>query len=105
MSRSEFRYNKKRKHYAYLFKDLQDYRKNILITTKPIMKIHGKNKRNVKLYKHPNPNLIKDVFIIPYVYIDDKNVFYPKVLNWQFDKNDKRKVKRIKKKKIAKIKK
>ena len=43
MARSEFRWNKKRKHYAYLHKDRGSKRKNILITSKPIM-IEKKNK-------------------------------------------------------------
>ena len=60
MSRSEFRWNKKRKHYAYLFKDKGDNRLNILITTKPIMiEKRRKNGRlrittNVPLFRHPN---------------------------------------------------
>ena len=35
MSRSEFRWNKKRKHYAYLFKDVGVYCKNFLLHSNP----------------------------------------------------------------------
>ena len=35
MSRSEFKWNKKRKHYAYLFKDIGDKRKNLLLHSDP----------------------------------------------------------------------
>ncbi len=38
MSRSEFRWNKKRKHYAYLHKDIGKKRKNILLTSKSSIK-------------------------------------------------------------------
>ena len=96
MSRSEFRYNKKRKHYAYLFKDLGEYRKNILLSTKPYRIIHGKQKKNVVLFKHPNKNQTISIYVIPYVYIDHISSFGSEVLIWFFDKNDKRKIKRIK---------
>lgn len=54
MSKSEFRYNKKRKHYSYLFKDIGQLRKNLLLSSKQTRKHHGKRKKNVKLYRHPN---------------------------------------------------
>ena len=95
MSRSEFRYNKKRKHYAYLFKDLGVFRKNILFTSKEFRKWRYQNKRNVLLFKHPNKNSNKTVYIIPIIYIDHMNSFDIKKLNWRFDINDKRKIKRI----------
>ena len=98
MSRSEFRYNKKRKHYSYLYKDVGSKVKNIVLSTKPFRKVHGTNKKNVKLYKHPDPNNKKEVYVIPYVYIDESTSFNEKRRNWNFDKNDKRKIKRIKKK-------
>ena len=96
MSRSEFRWNKKRKHYAYLFKDEGKLVLNIIITTKPVRLVHGKTKANIKLYKHPNPNCAKDAYIIPYVFLDDFLSFYTKIYNWDFNVNDKRKIKRIK---------
>ena len=97
MSRSEFRWNKKRKHYAYLFKDKGNFVFSIVITTKPYRLVHGKAKANVRLLKHPNPRSNKIAFLIPYVYVDDLVSFFEKVYKWQFDRNDKRKVKRIKK--------
>ena len=44
MSLSEFRFNKKRKHYAYLFKQIGLFRKNILFTSKPIRIWKGKTR-------------------------------------------------------------
>lgn len=99
MSTSEFRYNKKRKHYAYLFKTIGVYRKNILLSTKPLRIWRGKIKNNIKLSKHPNPNCIKAVYVVPIIYVDYVGSFYPQVLKWKFDKNDKRLIKRIKRKK------
>lgn len=108
MSLSEFRFNKKRKHYAYLFKELGKKRKNILITTKPNILKHKKNNTkvilvNVPLYKHPNPNkdkILDTYYLIPKIYIDELSSFEDKNLKeWSFNINDKRKVKRIKKQK------
>ena len=96
MSRSEFRMNKKRKHYAYLFKDLGEYRKNILLSTKSTIRWHKKLKKNIRLSKHPNPTCNKVVYIIKKIYIDHKNSFDDKKMNWRFDINDKRIIKRIK---------
>ena len=49
MSRSEFRWNKKRKHYAYLFKDIGRKRLNLLISSKSVMLGHGIETINAKL--------------------------------------------------------
>ncbi len=105
MSTSEFRFNKKRRHYAYLFKTIGVYRRNILLSTKPIRVWHGKIKNNIKLFKHPNANSLKAIYIIPIIYVDHIDSFYPKILRWSFDKNDKRITKRIKRKKTLKKKK
>ena len=51
MSRSEFRWNKKRKHYAYLFKDIGRKRLNLLISSKPVM-VGKKNKKKKRFYKN-----------------------------------------------------
>ena len=102
MARSEFRFNKKRKHYAYLHKDIGQSRRNILITTKPFVKGGHKRKDivNVELYHHPNPKKEGKFYLIPRNYTDSIDSFDDKVYeNWNFHKNDKRKVKRIKKKK------
>ena len=103
MSRSEFRWNKKRKHYAYIYKDIALKRKNILISSKSIM-IIKKNKggkqiiKNVPLYHHPNKCKEGSFYLIPKTYIDDLTSFDNHIyINWRFHKNDKRKVKRIKK--------
>ena len=106
MSRSEFRWNKKRKHYAYLFKDVKDFRKNILLHSDPSNKSGWNkekqsefNKKHIKLFKHPNKNKNKcEVWYVETrIYIDHKNVFDKRIYYWVWDKNDKRKIKRIKK--------
>ena len=110
MSRSEFRWNKKRKHYVYLHKDIGDFCKNILITSNPkvIKRKNGKIKvvfNNVKLYAHPNPNKKgsednpnNEFYVIPKNYIDNISSFGSHVYDdWEFNINDKRKIKRIKK--------
>lgn len=99
MSRSEFRYNRKRKHYSYLFKDVGFERKNIVLTSKPYRKEHKKMKKNIKLFKNPNPNSDNDSYLIPKIYTDKEETFDKRKLKWKFHQNDKRKVKRIKKKK------
>ena len=105
MSRSEFRWNKKRKHYAYLHKDKGEQRLNILITSEPVVVKHKKNGKvkvkfnNVPLEKHPNPNKDGQFYLIPKNYLDDSDSFEDKVYKWNWDVKDKRKVKRIKKNK------
>ena len=101
MARSEFRWNKKRKHYAYLHKDIGSKRKNILISTKPYVIKRKRNinriiQINIPLYKHPNPNKYGQFYIIPINYIDDISSFDNKIYKWNWNKNNKRKVKHIK---------
>ena len=99
MAISEFRFNKKRKHYAYIFKEKGEYRKNILFTTKATRKWHSKEKKNKKLFRHPNPKSTKTIYVIPIIYIDSIDSFHSDSLKWHFHKNDKRIIKRIKKRK------
>ncbi len=99
MSRSEFRYNRKRKHYSYLFKDIGQRRKNTVLTSKPYRKEHKKKKKNIKLFKNPNPNSNNDSYLIPKIYVDNIDSFDERKLKWGFHPNDKRKVKRIQRKK------
>ena len=103
MARSEFRWNKKRKHYAYLFKDDGCKCKNILISSKPVM-IEKKNRSkkrvtpNIPLFHHPNHKKEGRFYIIPIIYCDYFSSFDDKRYNgWCFDKNDKRMIKRLKK--------
>ena len=98
MARSEFRYNRRRKHYSYLFKDVGSKRKNIILSSKPVRKEHKRIKKNIKLYRHPNPKSDIDVYLVPKVYLDESESFGRKREGWVFHPNDKRKVKRIKKK-------
>lgn len=104
MARSEFRWNEKRKHYAYLHKDKGSLRKNILITSKPHVIKHknGKIKNvmdNVRLIHHPNAKKDGVYYVIPKNYLDSANSFDEIVYQWKWNKNDKRKIKRIMKKK------
>ena len=106
MSRSEFRWNKKRKHYAYLFKDVNHKCKNILISSSPIM-VEKQNKKkvrvtnNIPLFRHPNKNKYGQYYLIPRVYLDGIECFDDKKYStWSFDKNDKRKIKRMKKSRL-----
>ena len=102
MALSEFRYNKKRKHFSYVFDKNGTKRKNIVLSTKP-EKIEkrkkGKKKiyKNIPLYKNPNPSRTDDSYLINKVYIDEETSFGNVKPNWNFDINDKRKVKRLKK--------
>ena len=97
MAISEFRLNKKRKHYAYIFKRRGSFCKNIILTTKPTRLWHGKTKKNIKLFHHPNPKSNKEVYVIPIVYTDRIDCFHSSSLKWNFHKNDKRVIKRLKK--------
>ena len=102
MSKSEFRWNKKRKHYSYIFKDYGIVYLNILITSKQFM-VEKKNKRKVRIIKnicllhHPNPNKEGVFYVIPKIYFDKHDSFDIKVYPWSWNYNDKRKIKRIKK--------
>ena len=99
MSKSEFRWNKKRKHYSYLFKNVGSKCMNLLISTKPYVYRKGRVViRNIPLFKHPNPNKKGQFYLVPRRYLDDYSCFEEKVYDtWRFDINDKRLVKRIKK--------
>ena len=98
MSVSEFRFNRRRKHYSYIFKQAGPLCFNILFSTKPYRRRDNKYYKNVSLYKHPNKNSDKSIYAIPVIHIDHISSF-DKQLNWRFDKNDKRKIKRIIKRK------
>ena len=97
MARSEFRYNRKRKHYSYLFKDNGERRMNFVLTSKPTRKEHKRIKKNVKLFCNPNPNNKNDSYLIPIAYCDSIKSFDERILKWKFHINDKRIVKRLKK--------
>ena len=102
MALSEFRYNKKRKHYAYLFKATGAKRKNLLITSKECVLKHKRGKirkvmDNIPLVHHPNSEKQGSFFVIPRVYTDEKSSFEETIYRWNWNINDKRKIKRIKK--------
>ena len=104
MSRSVFKYNKKRKHYAYQFKNLGHMRKNLLLHSDPKKewtkeKLKDFLKRHTRLHRHPNPNKPKTeiYYVENRIYTDSENSFDSREYNWCWDKNDKRKIKRLKK--------
>ena len=105
MSRSEFRWNKKRKHYAYLFETIGNKSKNILISSKPYVIKHKNGKikiivKNILLLRHPNKNKSGLFYVVPIIYVDDTDSFGGFIYaDRTFDINDKRKIKRIKKSK------
>ena len=102
MTRTEFRYNKKRKHYSYIYSCRGDYRQNLLISSKPDRVVHkdGKKKRikNIKLSKHPNPNKNgEESYLMTKRCLDHKDNFGPVKKNWFFSILDRLKVKKVKK--------
>ena len=99
----EFRYNRKRKHYSYVFKRTNDVYYNLLLSSKPTeVKTREKRKvvyNNVPLTAHPNPNKpnVKQ-WIMPKVRKDKGfEKTFDKKLNWSFHPQDKWKIKKIKK--------
>ena len=46
LARSEFRYNKNRRHYSYLYRDKGDFRYNLLISTKSYIRVKKKIKKD-----------------------------------------------------------
>ena len=74
---------------------------SLLLSTKPTRLVRNKPKRNVKLSRHPNPNDRTSIYLIPFVYVDSINSFGSEIYPWSFDRNDKRKIKRLKKKRFG----
>lgn len=103
MALSEFRYNKRRQHYSYIFGRKGNLRKNLLLTSKSIRKKKKKGKyktyKNVELYQHPNPRKNEKQYIIPKIEYDDSSSFGDR-LNWRFHPYDRLKIKKIKKRKL-----
>ena len=106
MIENQFRWNKKRKHYAYILKERGEYVENILLTTDQLFRDKKKGKaivkNNIPLSNHPNPNITNKFgvfFIVNHKpYIDKKDSFDSKVYSkWKWNKNDKRTIKRFKK--------
>ncbi len=90
-----FGYNRHRKHYSYVYDGDDKFRKNLLISTKPVVRVKRKGKtkifNNVPLEKHPNPKSTKQVYLINRKYVDKKsNISVRK--GWKFSKKDKIKV-------------
>lgn len=95
-----FRFNKKRKHPSYIFYEKDDKYYSFLITHNE----KYKRKDNIMLYKNPNSKDERQSYIHDKLYQDKKSDFSYVFKNWKFDKNDKRKIKRLKKKYKKKIK-
>lgn len=91
-----FGYNNFRKHYGYIFGSIGDLRENILISTKPSVRVKKRGKykiyNNVELEKHPNPNYKQKnksdkVYLITRIYKDHKDKIKPRK-GWQFTEDD-----------------
>lgn len=95
MAKSEFRFNRRRKHPSYVFKEKNNKYHSILITHAP----KTRNKNNIKLYKNPKPNDNSQAYLVLKVYKDDIKSYNKPYNNWKFHTYDKRNVKRIKKSK------
>ena len=92
---NEFRFNKRRKHFSYIFHKNGKKRKNLLLSTKACRFIKNVKHKNIELNRHPNKNESKKVYIIPRVYSDDIKSFGRKLNDWTFSSNDKRKVEQL----------
>ncbi len=93
MAISIFRYNRRRRHPAYIFKNKNGMYYYISLTHAP----SWRNYINHKLYKNPNPNDPENSYVIQRVFSDSYRSFGRTYRNWRFDRNDKRMIKRIKK--------
>ncbi len=87
-----FSFNNKRKHPAYVFKEKNGKYSNILITHSA----KDKKRKNIPLYKNPNPKDNSKAYVHKKIYIDDKKMFGRSFKNWTFHRNDKRIIKRLK---------
>lgn len=90
-----FAFNKRRKHPSYVFKEKDGKYHNLLITHSK----EDKKRRNIPLYRNPNPDDNSKAYIHNKVYVDPKNSFDRVFSYWKFHSFDKRKIKRIKKNK------
>ncbi len=94
MAISEFRFNKKRKHPAYVFKQKDGKYHSLTITHS---KKH-KKKNTQKLYKNPSPKDTSDAYVVKKVVKDDISAYGKKPLkNWGFHTYDRRNIKKLKK--------
>lgn len=56
------------------------------------------NRKNIKLYRNPEPNNSSTTYVVPKIYKDDIESYNKKTYqNWKFHKFDKRKIMNIKK--------
>lgn len=97
MRKQEFRYNKRRGHYSYIYEEDGDVRKHLMLSTKDSQKVKRKGNvyivKNVKLDKHPNPKSNKNVWVMTRRFVDKKNAFDKNARkNWKLTKSDKTKV-------------
>lgn len=103
MNKKYFGYNKRRKHYAYVYDSDGNLRNNLLLSTKPVVKITKKGKTrfvdNEELYKHPNPNYKPKnkndkVYLVKRKYVDNKDNISVRP-GWFFHEKDIPKVEKI----------
>ena len=100
MAISEFRYNKRRQHYSYIYGRKNNQLKNLLLSSKSYRKVKKRNGRykivnNVQLQRHPNPNCKEKEYVMTKKSLDYPYDFGRKLSNWSFDVNYKRKIKRL----------
>ena len=95
MSISQFRFNRRRKHPSYVFNEKDNKYQSLIITHSPVTR----KKNNIRLYKNPNNNDSSTSYIVPKIVSDNKSSYNKPYKNWNFDKNDKRKIKRLIKRK------
>ncbi len=94
MAISEFRFNKKRKHPAYVFKKKNGKYHSLTITHSSKFN----NRKNTKLYKNPSPKDTSDAYVIKKIAKDDISSYSKRPLkDWSFHTYDRRNIKRLKK--------
>lgn len=94
----QFRFNHHRGHFSYIYGFDGIKYKSIILTDDEFYKKDANNvKRNVLLYRHPNPNKPNDKqYVINKIFSDAGSHFDKrKKENWRFHVVDKRKIKRI----------
>ncbi len=96
MAISEFRFNKRKKHPAYVFKKKKDKYYSLTITHSP----KTRNRKNIKLYENPSPEDKRAAYVVKKVAKDNVKSYDKKPLpGWKFHTYDRRNIKRLKKNK------
>lgn len=88
--KKHFRFNKRRKHPSYVFKEKNGNYHSIIVTHS------SHNGKNIKLYRNPNRNDSSPSYFVPRVYVDAKSSYGREYKNWKLSYRDKLKYYRIK---------